>query len=83
MAKFVVIELSNMILGLSHGVYKSDEVDRKQICLCYSMADAITIADALNADEPVKLPEATPPVAKPRKAKAKKPTGGRKRGKRE
>ena len=73
MAKFVVAELQNMVLGLSQGVYAEGELGRKPFCLCYTMTDAIAIADALNAFKPVPLP-----AVQSQKAKRLKPTVGRK-----
>jgi hypothetical protein len=75
MAKFVVAELRNGVLGLSYGVYAEGEQGRKAICLCYNAARATTIAEALTAYESVPAPEIQAEAVKPPESQPEKPAG--------
>jgi hypothetical protein len=75
MAKFVVAELRNSVLGLSYGVYAEGEQGRKAICFCYNAARATTIAEALTAYESVPVTAVQAEAVKLPEAKPEKPTG--------
>jgi hypothetical protein len=57
MAMYVVAERPNMVLGLTYGVFRFGE--SKAICYCFTEAGATSIADALNAYNPIAAAEST------------------------
>ena len=52
MAEYVVVERQNPMLGLSYGVFRSEEQMGMPICLCYNEAQAAMVAAALAAYTP-------------------------------
>ena len=84
MAEYVVVERQNPMLGLSYGVFRSEEQLGMPICLCYNEAQAAMVAAALTAympgrsAAPVEQPAVRMPATRarrPQATKASKPAG--------